>query len=101
MGGSPSQVRRAYRSRSPFLASEKDGGNAQLLKNIPIRLYTEPDVVWWIENYGFDYNTINAMDQAALLLQLRAQHQGRADHYQRQGVSATGETQSAFLDHRR
>ena len=72
MGGSPNQVRQTYRSRSPFLASEKDGGNAQLLKNIPIRLYTEPDVVWWIENYGCDYTTINAIDQAALLLQLRA-----------------------------
>jgi hypothetical protein len=72
MGGSPNQVREAYRSRSPFLVSEKDGGNAQLLKNIPIRLYTEPDVVWWMENYGYDYYTINAMDQAALVLQLRA-----------------------------
>ena len=72
MGGSPSQVRQAYRSRSPFLASEKDGGNAHLLKNIPIRLYTEPDVVWWIENMGCDYYTINAIDQAALILQLRA-----------------------------
>jgi hypothetical protein len=72
MGGPPDQVRQAYRSRSPFLASEKDGGNAQLLKNVPIRLYTEPDVGWWIENYGFDYYTINAIDQAALVLQLRA-----------------------------
>ena len=72
MGGSPTQVRQVYRSRSSFLASEKDGGNAQLLRNVPIRLYTEPDVVWWMENYGFDYYTINAVDQAALILQLRA-----------------------------
>lgn len=72
MGGSPGEVHQAYRSRSPFLASEKDGGNAQLLKNVPIRLYTEPDVVWWMDNYGFDYYTINAVDQAALILQLRA-----------------------------
>jgi len=72
MGGSPNQVRQAYRSRSPFLASEKDGGNARLLKNVPIRLYTEPDIVWRIENTGRDYYTINAVDQAALVLQLRA-----------------------------
>ncbi len=72
MGGSPTQVREAYRNWSPFLASEKDGGNARLLKNVPIRLYTEPDVVWWIENMGLDYYTINAIDQAALVLQLRA-----------------------------
>jgi hypothetical protein len=79
MGGSPNQVRQAYRSRSPFLASEKDGGNARLLKNIPIRLYTEPDVVWWIENMGFDYYTINAIDQAALVLQLRTLGNTRAE----------------------
>jgi hypothetical protein len=72
MGGSPDRLRQVYRSRSPFLASEKDGGNARLLKNVPIRLYTEPDVVWWIENGGRDYYTINAIDQAALVLQLRA-----------------------------
>jgi hypothetical protein len=72
MGGSPNQVRQVYRSRSPFLASEKDGGNARLLTNVPIRLYTEPDVVWMIENIGRDYYTMNAVDQAALVLQLRA-----------------------------
>src|SRR6185369_5818683 len=41
LGGSPSQVPLAYRSRSPFLASGMNGGNAHLLKDVPIRLYTE------------------------------------------------------------
>jgi hypothetical protein len=72
LGGSPNQVREIYRKRSPFLASEKGGGNARLLKNVPIRLYVEPDVVWTIENTGRDYYTLNALDQAALMLQLRA-----------------------------
>jgi hypothetical protein len=72
MGGSPSQVRQVYVRRSPFLVSEKDGGNARLLKSVPIRLYTEPDVVWMINNMGRDYYTMNALDQAALILQLRA-----------------------------
>jgi hypothetical protein len=72
LGGSPNQVREIYRKRSPFLASEKGGGNARLLKNVPIRLYVEPDVVWTIENIGRDYYTLNVLDQAALMLQLRA-----------------------------
>jgi hypothetical protein len=72
LGGSPNQVRQVYRRRSPFLASEQDGGDARLLKNVPIRLYTEPDVVWMTENFGRDYYTMNAVDQAALVLQLRA-----------------------------
>ena len=65
-------MRSVYRNRSPFLASERDGGNAHWLKTIPIRLYTEPDVVWMMENIGHDYYTMNAVDQAALILQLRA-----------------------------
>jgi hypothetical protein len=72
LGGSPTQVPQAYRLRSPFLASEMNGGNAHFLKDVPIRLYTEPDVVWMVESLGLDYYTINAVDQAALVLQLRA-----------------------------
>jgi hypothetical protein len=72
MGGSPNQVRQTYLSRSPFLVSEKNGGNALLLKSVSVRLYTEPDVVWMMKNIGRDYYTMNAVDQAALVLQLRA-----------------------------
>lgn len=50
-----------------------------MLKNIPIRLYAEPDVVWWIENKGYDYYTINAVDQAALVLKLRTLGNTKAD----------------------
>ena len=79
LGGSPNQFRKVYQKQSPFLASEKDGGNARLLKNVPIRLYTEPDVAWTIENLGRDYYTLNALDQAALVLQLRALGNSRAE----------------------
>ena len=72
LGGSPTEARQAYRENSPFLASEKDGGNARLLKNMPVRLYTEPDVNWMIENLGRDYYTMNALDQAAMILELKA-----------------------------
>lgn len=52
---------------------------------MPIRLYTEPDVVWWIENIGFDYYTTNAIDQAAMVLQLRALSNAKAER-----VTTTG-----------
>lgn len=79
MGGSPRQVRAAYLSRSPFLSSERNGGNAHFLKNTPVRLYTEPDVIWMINNLGRDYYTMNAADQAALVLQLRALGNAKAE----------------------
>ena len=71
MGGSPSEARDTYLKKSPFMTWEKGGGNARLLAKVPVRLYTEPDVVWTIENWRTDYHNSNAVDQAALILQLR------------------------------
>jgi hypothetical protein len=78
MAGSPNEVRDTYRAKSPVLASEKDGGNARLV-TIPTRLYTEPDINWMLDNWKSDYYTSNAIDQAALILQLRAQGNQRAE----------------------
>ena len=44
MGGPPKDNHETYVALSPFLASEADGGNARRLKQIPIRLYAEPDL---------------------------------------------------------
>lgn len=79
LGGSPTEARQVYRDNSPFLASEKDGGNAHFLKDMPVRLYTEPDVNWNIENVGRDYYTMNALDQAAMILELKALGNKRAE----------------------
>jgi len=78
LGGSPTEARVVYRAKSPFLAMDNDGGNARLIK-IPIRLYTEPDINWLLDNWKRDYYTSNAVDQAALILQLRAQGNRNAE----------------------
>lgn len=44
MGGSPDDQYANYVANSPYMASEADGGNAKWLRQIPIRLYSEPDV---------------------------------------------------------
>lgn len=71
LGGSPEEARDQYRQRSPLLVSEPEGGNAKYLKSVPLRLYTEPDVVWLMENFGSDYHTSNPIDQAAMIIQLQ------------------------------
>lgn len=78
-GGAPEQAAEAYRRQSPLLASIPDGGNAQLLTTTPIRLYTEPDVQWWIENRNLDYHGMNAVDHAALINLLRVAGNTRAE----------------------
>lgn len=61
-GGSPLNNYKNYKKISPFLASQEDGGNASLLKKLPILIYTEPDLIWWKENRGIDSEDLNSLD---------------------------------------
>jgi hypothetical protein len=71
LGGSPEQARAGYLRSSVVLASEADGGNASLLRSTPIRLYTEADVQWWMDERNLDFHGMNAVDHAALINLLR------------------------------
>ncbi len=69
-GGTPYQKLSEYQSVSPFSSSAPGGGNARWLRKIPVRIYHEPDVNWWIENRRQDYHGMNSIDAAALINQL-------------------------------
>jgi acetyl esterase/lipase len=71
LGGSPEEARPGYLRNSVVLASEADGGNASLLRSTPIRLYTEADVQWWMEERNLEFHGMNAVDHAALINLLR------------------------------
>lgn len=71
LGGSPSEHIEKYIDYSPFVYSDKNRSKIDLFKHIPIRLYHEPDIKWWIENRGKDYNTINSIDLAGFYNHLR------------------------------
>ena len=79
LGGTPDEVPGAYRFHSAVLASAPDGGNALLLGRTPIRLYTEPDVHWWMDERNLDYHAMNAVDHAALINLLRVAGNDRAE----------------------
>jgi len=79
LGGTPDDARASYRLHSAMLASAPDGGNALLLARTPIRLYTEPDVHWWMEERNLDYHAMNAVDHAALINLLRVAGNDRAE----------------------
>lgn len=71
LGGPPDQQLEACERLSPFMAFGKDGGRARFLRDVPVRLYTEPDVAWWMQYRGADFYSMNALDAAALVNQLR------------------------------
>jgi pimeloyl-ACP methyl ester carboxylesterase len=71
LGGSPDDKPARYLQISPFSAFAEGGGQARHLAGMAVRLYTEPDIDWWMTSRKVDYYSMNAVDAAALILQLR------------------------------
>jgi dienelactone hydrolase len=79
MGGTPDQRRSAYLRHSPVIASSADGGNARHLASTAVRIYTEPDVHWWMQERNLDFHGMNSVDHAALINLLRVRGNTRAE----------------------
>jgi hypothetical protein len=103
LGGAPDEASEAYLLRSAVLASAPDGGNAQLLRHTPIRLYTEPDVHWWMEARNLDFHGMNAVDHSTLINLLRVAGNTRAELITTtgQGLPAPWTAASTLVVHRR
>ena len=71
LGKYPDDDPSAYINYSPYCYAANGGPNLKYFKNVPIRAYTEPDVNWWIETRRKDYYSMNAIDMAALINELR------------------------------
>jgi hypothetical protein len=85
LGGSPDDHPERYLQISPLSAFAEGGGRARLLANMPVRLYTEPDIEWWMKERGVDYHSMNAVDAAALIMQLRVHGNRQAELITTQG----------------
>lgn len=77
--GTPQTNIKSYQANSPFCYSAADGGNAYLLNHLAVRLYTEPDINWWIDNRRKDYYDLNSVDDAALINQLKINGNSNAE----------------------
>jgi hypothetical protein len=91
LGGRPDEARERYVRYSPYIFGEAQGGNAVHLRDIPLRAYHEPDVEWWIENRRKSYYSMNSLDMAALVNELRVLGNDQASlvstHQRRAGFS--------------
>jgi hypothetical protein len=79
VGGSPATHHEQYVYYSTYSHTEKDGGNARFLENMPVRIYNDVDVDWWIRNRGSDLYEMNALDQSALINHLISVGNTRAE----------------------
>ncbi len=64
-GGTPFDMLSNYHQASPYSFNDTTQHAIRPLVNLPIRFYTEPDILWWL-NEGVDYSLMNAFDFAAM-----------------------------------
>lgn len=70
-GGSPKEFPERYIEASIYSYGAENGGNAQYLKDIPIRMYTDLDVEWLINERGRDLYDWNGTDIVAMINELK------------------------------
>jgi len=69
--GNPNNDITNYEENSVFTSRSKYISNLNNLKNTKIRLYTEPDTIWWKENRKADYDQLNSYYIKRLETQLK------------------------------
>jgi len=58
--GDQKEKRAAYLENSPFIETAPDSCNARYLGFIPIKLFSEPDLNWYLTERGRTYDQLNA-----------------------------------------
>jgi len=69
-GGNPSTHLAEYYKISPYSFSDSTQTEIKKLSSIPLRIYTEPDINWWLQERGADFTSINASTCSAMINEL-------------------------------
>lgn len=69
-GGSPTTNLIEYYNLSPYSFSDTTQTAIKKLINISLRIYTEPDVSWWLKERNADLTNMNATDCSAMINEL-------------------------------
>jgi hypothetical protein len=70
-GGSPTTSRAAYYDLSPYSFSDTTQTAIKKLLKIPLRIYTEPDIQWWLKERAADFTSMNAAEGSAMINELQ------------------------------
>lgn len=78
-GGTPQTQRESYYRLSPYSFSDVDQSAVKKLVEMPVRLYTEPDVDWWMAQRKADFTSMNATECSAFINELNRLGNTRAE----------------------
>ncbi len=69
-GGTPDTHLAEYYKISPYSYSDTTQTEIKKITNIPLRIYTEPDINWWLIERGADLTSMNATECSAMINEL-------------------------------
>lgn len=78
-GGSPSTHLSQYYAISPYSFTDIEQTEVKKLVNVPLRIYTEPDINWWLAQRGSDFTSMNATEASAMINELNRLGNKRAE----------------------
>lgn len=64
---------------SPYAKSDPNHDSLKSIANVPIRIYNEPDINWYIQNRRVDYSCMNIIDSAGMINWLTAMGNTQAE----------------------
>lgn len=69
-GGSPEKYKSEYYKFSPYSFSDTTQSAIKKLTKIPLRIYTEPDISWWMKERKADFTSMNSTECSAFINEL-------------------------------
>lgn len=70
MGGTPETALQNYRTVSPYSYSDENQTAVKKLIQVPLRIYSEPDIDWWMKERNTDVTHMNITDCSAMIQEL-------------------------------
>ena len=70
-GGPPETERANYQKISAYSFSDTTQAALKRFGNTPLRIYSEPDVDWWLQERNADLTSMNVTDCSAMINELR------------------------------
>jgi esterase/lipase len=69
-GGDPFTHLAQYYKISPYSFTDTTQTEIKKLSNLPLRIYTEPDINWWLKERRADFTSMNASECSAMINEL-------------------------------
>lgn len=70
MGGTPETALANYYAVSPYSFTDESQTAVKKLIEIPLRIYSEPDIDWWMKERNADLTSMNITDCSAMINEL-------------------------------